>query len=215
MEPNREGIIRYDTSDFSFSAPLPAGEYAALERYRRLLHRSGLIGAYPDGLGYGNISARRDYSRLRATAQPQFLITGTQTGHLEKLGGGHYVRVLDFDRERFAVSAQGSLRASSETVTHAAIYAADPAIRAVIHVHSRPLWQGLIEGGYPATSRWIPYGTREMAVAVETCLAGGSQGVIVMKGHPEGAIAYGPSLSAALGRLERVCRRFVAPAFHF
>jgi hypothetical protein len=54
-----------------------------------------------------------------------------------------------------------------------------------------------------------------MARAVEACMGGGAQGAIVMAGHEEGVIAYGPSLSAAMGRIARVCRSYLAPAFHF
>lgn len=213
MNPIAEGVIRYDASDFRPGPPLPRAEFAVLEGYRRLLHRHRLIGVYEDGLGYGNVSMRRDYLRFLAAPRPQFLITGTQTGHLTELTGAHYVRVLDFDLARFRVTAAGPLPASSETVTHAAIYAVNPAVRAVIHGHHRALWQGMLRDGWPATSRWTPYGTAEMAREVELCVGSTAQGLIVMAGHEEGVIAYGPSLSAAMGQIARVWRRYVAADF--
>ncbi len=210
MEPIAEGVTRYDQSAFAFVPPLPRAEYSALNRYRETLHRAGLVGAYPDGLGYGNVSQRRDYSRLQQTLRPQFLISGTQTGHLAELDGRHYVRVVDFDVDRFAIAAQGPLRASSEAVTHGAVYDLNPAIRAVFHVHDRPLWQALATADGPATPRWVPYGSRELALAMRESVAGATQGLIVMKGHEEGLIAFGPSLAAALGQIAAACRRVVS-----
>jgi ribulose-5-phosphate 4-epimerase/fuculose-1-phosphate aldolase len=204
-----EGTIKYDQSDFQYTPPLPPREYVTLEKYRKILNRLDLIAAYPDGLGFGNISMRKNYLHFRNTRRPQFLITGSQTGHLSDLDGRHYAMVVDFDIEAFSVSTRGAVNASSESVTHAAIYQINPSIGAVIHIHNRQIWDGMQERGYPFTSKWIPYGTYEMAVAVKDCIADDTQGIFVMKGHTEGVIAYGPNLSTAMGVIEKVYRRFV------
>lgn len=212
MSVEKEGIIKYDQSDFQFIPPLPGHEWITLERYRRRLNGMELISVYSDGLGYGNISMRMDYSAIHPTTQPQFLITGTQTGHLRNLSGEHYTRVIDFDIHRFAVRAQGCVRASSETATHAAIYQMNPDIRAIIHIHNLKIWQTLIALGYPSTGKWIPYGTLEMAIAVRECINYKSQGLIVMKGHHEGVIAYAPNLAAGMNAIAAVYKRFVNPS---
>lgn len=210
-----EGIIQYDQSGFIFTPPLPAHEYSVLEKYREMLNQMKLIAAYDNGLGYGNISMRKDYSHLHSTPRPQFLITGTQTGHLQYLTGEHYTRVIDFDIQRFMVVAQGTARASSETVTHASIYEMNPAINAVIHIHHPQIWTEMIKENYPATGKWIPYGTLEMAVAVKSCIHDKTQGLIVMKGHKEGAIAYGPNLATVMSLIGKVYKKYVNHRFLF
>jgi len=98
------------------------------------LFAAGLIGHYPDlDIGYGNIS-------LRAGDAGQFLITGTQTGHLNSTNENHYSLVTAYDLERNRVTCSGPLQASSEAMTHASIYDLDPSIVAVVHVHSKALW---------------------------------------------------------------------------
>ena len=204
-----EGVIKYDQSNFKKTPPLPAHEYTVVERYRKKLNDLDMIGAYENDLGYGNISQRKDYSNLLRVPRPQFIITGTQTGHLRDLTGEHYTRVTDFSIDDFSVTAQGSIQASSETVTHAAIYLMNPAIQAVIHIHHLETWNAMSRENYPATSKWIPYGTYEMAVAVKDCIGDNTQGIFVMKGHHEGIIAYGPNLSTAMNIIVGVYKKFV------
>lgn len=199
-----EGVIKYDQSGFTYIPTLPGYEYATVEKYRKILNRMNLVAAYDNGLGFGNISQRKDYRHLHRTANPQFIITGSQTGHLPDLTGAHYTRVVDFDIEAFAVTAQGAVNASSETVTHAAIYRQNPGIGAVIHFHHPGIWKAMIRDGAAATGKWVLYGTYEMAVAVKDCVGDNTQGIFVMKGHEEGVIAYGPNLSTALHRTAAV-----------
>lgn len=207
MRQEAEGIIKYDQSGFRFIDPLPKQEYAVVETYRKMLNDMNLIGVYENGLGYGNISRRKNYLRLKRTKRPQFIITGTQTGHLKDLTGEHYTRVIDFDIQEFSVTAQGSVRASSETVTHASIYEMNAFIGAVIHIHNKAVWNYMIAEGYPSTGKWIPYGTYEMAVSVKECIGDATQGLIVMKGHEEGVIAYGPNLSTTIHLIENIYKK--------
>ena len=94
-----------------------------------------LIGQYEDlGIGYGNISVRRGSCDL-------FLISGTQTGHLPATDERHYSLVTDCDIRNNIVRCSGPVQASSEAMTHAAIYALGDAIGAVVHVHSAELWK--------------------------------------------------------------------------
>jgi len=204
-----EGVIKYDQSKFVRTAPLPKHEYAVIERYRKILNRADLIGAYESGLGFGNISLRKNYTHLLKTAAPQFIITGTQTGHLPDLGGEHYTMIVDFDLDAFSVTARGSVAASSETATHAAVYKVSPYIKCVIHIHQYEIWKAMIKENYPSTSKWIPYGTYEMAVAVKGLIGDGGQGCLVMKGHEEGVIVYGPNISSAVNLIGGLYRKFI------
>ena len=56
----------------------------------------------------------------------------------------------------------GLVQASSEAMTHAAIYGLDPHIGAVVHVHSSSLWQKY-RNRLPITDPGVAYGTPEMA----------------------------------------------------
>jgi ribulose-5-phosphate 4-epimerase/fuculose-1-phosphate aldolase len=207
-----EGVTKY-RQDFSFIPSLPANEYRTVEEYRRMLHKIKLIGVYDNDLGFGNISQRKDYSRLQSTKSPQFIISGTQTGHLPILTGDNYTRVVDFNIDDFSVTAQGVVRASSETVTHGSIYEMNPNIKAIIHFHHNDIWKKMIEANYPGTGKWVIYGTYEMAVAVKECVADNSQGIFVMRGHEDGGVAFGPSLNAAMNIVANTYKAFIDAKF--
>ncbi len=200
----KEGIIRYDQSDFNSITSIPANEFRIIEKYRKKLNELNLIAAYDDGLGFGNISCRKDYQKLHKTDNPQFLITSSQTGHLKELTGTHYTRVLDFSIEAFSLKTQGALNASSEAVTHAAIYNLNPNIGAIIHFHNLNIWEKMIKAETPSTGKWVIYGTYEMAIAVKDCIGDKTQGIFVMKGHREGVIAYGPNLNTTLNIVKKI-----------
>ena len=132
---------------------------ASLIACRNRLFQAALIGydAKHD-VGYGNVSLRRNESR--------FYVSGTQTGHLPELDESHFCEVIGHDVEQNAVTCEGPVQASSESMTHAVIYQTDPSVQAIIHVHHHGLWEGL-KGVTPTTGEDVPYGTPEMAREVE------------------------------------------------
>jgi ribulose-5-phosphate 4-epimerase/fuculose-1-phosphate aldolase len=95
------------------------------------------------------------------------------------------------------------VQSSSEALTHAAIYALDPGIRAVVHVHDADRWQALIDR-VPTTSREIAYGTPEMAREFQRLYADTDfrvQGIAVMGGHDEGLVSFGKNINQAADRI--------------
>lgn len=191
-----EGYVKY-RSDWR---PGPAPDAAAvrlLDTWRRKLYAAGLVGHYPDlGVGFGNIS-------IRAPRAGEFIISGTQTGHLAETGGEHYALVTEADIDANRIVCHGPVQASSEAMTHAAIYALSERINAVVHVHSRPLWDALRDK-LPTTRADVAYGTPEMAREFgrlwrETPFRDG--GVAVMAGHDEGLVSFGESLPVAATRV--------------
>ncbi len=198
MKKEDEGVIKYDQSNYTFISSIPHYEYTVIEKYRKVLNRLNLVSAYDNGFGFGNISHKKNYQQLHATQKPQFIITGSQTGHLPDLDGTHYARVLDFHIEDFSLVSNGAVQASSETMSHAAIYQQNPNIGAIIHFHNLDIWKELIKSDTTSINKWIEYGTYEMAMAVRECVGNKTQGIFVMMGHEEGVIAYGPNLSTAL-----------------
>ena len=92
----------------------------------------------------------------------------------------------------------------------AAIYALDAGIGAVVHVHSRALWQHYRDGGLPMTDASVAYGTPQMArefsrLYDETDFA--RLGVAVMAGHEDGLISFGPTLETATQRILQLALR--------
>ncbi len=150
-----------------------------------------LIGAYPDGIGYGNISIRK--------APDSFFITGSGTGGMKELEKKHISLVTGWSHEDNRVTCSGAVNASAESLTHAAIYEAIPDAGAVIHIHHKGMWDQFT-GQLPVTSPEALYGTPEMAKEVKRvalAMDPGKDPVIVMGGHEEGLIAWGTSLQEA------------------
>jgi hypothetical protein len=208
---DREGVIKYDL-DFQSGPPPAVAELGELNAWRKVLYRLGLIGADPQryaGLGFGNLS-RRVGPFGTAPEQRRFLISGTQTGELPCLTAEHYVLVSECHPETNRVVASGPIKPSSEALTHGALYAADPQLRAVLHVHSPEIWQAAMALGMPVTDHRIAYGTPAMAAEMqrlyhEPHVRDG--GMIVMGGHAEGVVSFGAGLSLAGGVLVRTLAR--------
>ena len=189
-----EGYIKY-VSDWTPGPAPDAVSTALLDTWRRPLYNAGLIGHYEElGVGFGNLSVRFG---------EQFIISGTQTGHLATTTADHYALVTSYDIERNRVSSTGPVQASSETLTHAAIYELNNSINAVVHVHSLELWETL-RHRLPTTSANISYGTPEMArefsrLYSDTTFSTG--GIAVMAGHEEGLVSIGATLEDATKRI--------------
>lgn len=203
-----EGVIKFECA----WTPGPLPDYAKsgdLFDFRNQLYRDGLIGVYPDGIGFGNISVRLSDSQPTQNQspqnQPQFLISASQTGQIPSADAQHFALVTSFDLQRNSVSCVGPMKASSESMTHAIIYETFPQSSAVIHVHSNTHWQRLL-GVVPTTVPHVPYGTPEMAAEVQRLARQADlshQCILVMAGHEDGILSFGASLSAAYAVLKR------------
>lgn len=158
--------------------------------WRDRLYEAGLIGAHSDDVGYGNISVR---------SGGEFVISGSSTGRHATTGREHFTRVTGYEFQTNAVTCRGPVRASSESLTHAAVYEADPTAVAVVHVHHRNLWNDLL-GTFPTTSAKVACGTPEMAYEVfrlfrDTAVS--TEKLFVMAGHEDGIVSFGESSAEA------------------
>lgn len=184
MNANRdEGVIKFK---FTLKrAPAPEmNQVIALEKWRALFYKLGLIGEYPnEKIGYGNLSTRLQ--------KKTFLITGSQTGHLAHLQAHHYTKVIECDLKRGSVTAEGMIPPSSESTTHYGIYEANSAIQCVFHVHHAGMWELMKNGNFDAIEEGISYGTPEMAQATVGLIGSRQTGIFVMKGHEDGIVAFG------------------------
>lgn len=191
-----EGYSKFDC-EWRHDSAIPDDEIGELIDWRNRLYAAGLIGHDPAlDVGFGNISQRIANSR-------EFVISATQTGHVPVATGHEFTRVVDYDIDANRVVCSGPLPASSESLTHAAIYDLDPLYFAVVHVHSRELWQAL-SGEAPTTDPAVAYGTPEMARELERLYRETdfpAQRLAVMAGHEEGLISVGGSAGEAAERI--------------
>jgi L-ribulose-5-phosphate 4-epimerase len=197
MMTPKDGYIKYQCN-WVKSQPPDAFLIEELNNWRAKCHTLGLIGVYPNGIGYGNISIRLN--------DRHFLITGSATGHLSELSANHYTTVTDYHFGENRLTCEGPIQASSESLTHAAIYEADKAVNAVIHIHSKNMWNVLMNK-IPTTSPKVEYGTPQMAMEIlrlfqETDLM--TKKILVMGGHEEGILSFGKTLDEAGGLLMSV-----------
>lgn len=205
--PIDEGYVKYDCDWHEALLP-DASSVAELDRWRRLLHTAGLIGHYTEhGVGFGNLS-------VRAGDAGQFVISGTQTGQLAVTDAAHYCLVTAVDIDGNRVVATGPVPPSSESLTHAALYALDARIMAVVHAHSAALWDQWRDR-LPTTSADVPYGTPAMAHEFERLwrdTAFSDQRIAVMAGHDEGLVSVGASLAEAATRMLELAGHGRAPS---
>lgn len=191
-----EGYIKFNC-EWTDGSPLEDAAISELNKWRRLLFDAGLVGQYKDtGIGFGNIS-------MRSKPDALFIISGTQTGHLADLSGAHCTQVTDYNIQDNRISCRGPVRASSESLTHAAIYEMNPAIQAVVHVHSDTLWHELRDR-IPTTDSGVAFGTPEMAEEFKRLYRDtdfASSEIAVMGGHDGGLISIGHDIATAAGRL--------------
>lgn len=191
-----EGVIKYHL-DHRYTELEADVDISELNAWRSLLYRLDLIGQLPEkyaGLGFGNISRRRVPDKL------EFLISGTQTGHLPRLNQCDFALIEIASPEQNSICSRGLSQPSSEALTHASVYRQHRSIAAVIHVHCPELWRHTAALGLAFTDADVPYGTPEMAAAVSELFVSGrlqTAGLFSMLGHEDGIVAFGATLAEA------------------
>ncbi|MGB3512769.1 MAG: class II aldolase/adducin family protein [Microcoleaceae cyanobacterium] len=186
-----EGVIKYHCHWIKGESVASEGIIELMKK-RDLMRSLGLIGVYENGIGFGNVSQRINNSN-------QLIISGTQTAHLPTLTPEYYTVVTDFNIEENSLTCCGPVKASSESLTHAAIYYYQPEIMGIIHIHNPQLWQELMFK-VPTSNKDVPYGTPQMAKEMfrlfdEENL--GDEKILVMAGHEDGIICFGKDLDEA------------------
>ena len=181
------------------------GGLAELNVFRRKLLDLRLIGAYPNGIGFGNMS-------VRDGATKNFYVTGSATGGMHELTLADCAKVVAYDFETNRVRYEGTAIPSSESLTHAAIYESDATAGAVIHCHCSGFWAALLNQA-PTTSEAAEYGTPEIAYEIMKLLThtdARTRKIIVMAGHEGGIVTFGKDLAEGFAVLmrerEKICR---------
>jgi ribulose-5-phosphate 4-epimerase/fuculose-1-phosphate aldolase len=111
-----------------------------------------------------------------------------------------FVEVLEADIAGRALTARGACEPSSESMMHAAIYAARPEINAVFHAHNDGLLAAADRLGLAVTEREQPYGTPELVAEIIKIL--GCHDFFIMRNH--GFVALGGTIDEAGRRVEEM-----------
>jgi ribulose-5-phosphate 4-epimerase/fuculose-1-phosphate aldolase len=190
-----EGVVKHKIL-FTPKPPVPEEMITELNHWRAMLYWVKLIGQNSEmylGKGYGNVSMRLPpYNSQKG--KKRFLVTGTQTGKLERLTAQHYSTVLEYYPDKNLIVAEGPVEPSSEAMSHGAIYDGYDAARFVFHAHSPMTWVAAGLLGLPSTSAHAAYGTPEMAEEIARLLRETDaldRRIIVMLGHKDGVISFG------------------------
>ena len=187
----QEGVVKYTVKHETARLTFPP-EMGDLFTWRRTLRRLDLLGEDAHGQGYGNMS-------IRLYGTPCFLITSSQSSGLTDVDQQHFAKVTVIDLDHNFLRSTGERPPSSEALTHAALYQVNGAIRAIVHVHSHPIWLAWRDR-LPTTRDDVAYGTPAMAyemIRLHKSKALGRQGAIVMGGHQDGVIAFAPTVADA------------------
>lgn len=194
---DREGVIKFHLEHVQNSMNV-AISLTEISAWRTVLFRLGLIGKDPeryDNLGFGNISQRLEPD------SDQFIISGSQTGHVEHLKPENYCLVIEADPWKNRINSCGPCRPSSESMTHASIYHQNSKIQAVVHVHCPEIWNNTVLLKLPHIPAHVPYGTVDMAEAVEQLYQSGQLddiSIFTMLGHVDGVVSFGSNMQAAI-----------------
>jgi ribulose-5-phosphate 4-epimerase/fuculose-1-phosphate aldolase len=170
----------------------PFAGFTELNACRQKLRQLRLIGVDSNGIGFGNLSVRDGTTN-------SFYITGSGTGGKPELELPDYAKVTAYDFERNWLKCEGSTLASSESLTHAAVYESEPNAGAIIHGHDLKSWAALL-GRIPTTAKAVEYGTPAMADEVRRLFKmtdAKSRKALVMAGHEGGVVAFGRDLKEA------------------
>ena len=196
------GAVKFNCH-WTQSGPVISDEqFEIINYWREILYNMDLIGAYENGVGFGNLS-------MRINGGNQFVITGSATGEIPELEPGHYVKVGSFNIDDNAVQCSGPLKASSESLTHAAIYLADSDTNAVVHVHNLELWSELIYK-VPTTNPGMDYGTTGLAKDITRLFLESDvfeKRIIVMAGDRAGILTFGHDIDEAVNVLMQYLKK--------
>jgi len=195
-----EGVIKFNISNRQKTPALDQKIWQDLEYNRNKLHKLKLIGFDEKlKLGYGNISMRYKENK--------FIITASQTGHLDNLNGNHYLIINDVNFRENSASCKGPALPSSETLTHAACYYYNKNINLVAHIHSKKIWEYLLSKDCLSTPKEAEYGSFLLYNEIIKIMKDNNipdPAVIVMKGHEDGVIFAGSSITDTINKIIEV-----------
>ena len=197
----KEGIIKYKCKQI-YADIIQHKQIADINLIRTFLFDLRLLGVdyteSSDGIGFGNISKR--------LVADEFIISGSGTGISRILSAKDYSIVEECNIVKNFVSCSGFVAASSESLSHFAIYQQLKNINYVIHIHNFEIWNNHLNK-LPTTPQNAEYGTPEMALSIQECISNSEnseENIIVMGGHFAGILFYGNNLNDIYKTITRV-----------
>ena len=118
MQPG-EGYIKFVINWTKTGPVISADELDKINTWREVLYSLSMIGSDEQGIGFGNISICKSGTK-------HFYITGSATGSLKNLNEQHYCLVTGYNLDENTLVCTGPIKASSESMSHAAIYSEFP-----------------------------------------------------------------------------------------
>jgi ribulose-5-phosphate 4-epimerase/fuculose-1-phosphate aldolase len=134
---------------------------------------------------------------------PAGFIINRTAGDLRTITAGEFVEVSKTDMAGRELTVAGAYEPSSESLMHAAIYAARPEVNAVFHGHSERLLHRASTLQLPVTEKEQPYGTPELAAEILRILEW--QKIFVMRNH--GFVTVGRTMAEAGRWVEHILNR--------
>lgn len=199
MQNFDEGYIKY-INHWDRTPSIGSYDFSELIDCRNKLKSLDLIGVYPNGIGFGNLSCR-------VGDKNEFMISGTQTANVLIADATYFSLVYKVDIEHNALFCMGPVKASSEALTHAAIYLGDAKINVVIHIHHPAKWKSLLNK-VTTIDQNIAYGTPELAKKIKELLICDEtlqhHKIFVTAGHEDGIFAFGETVEEAFRVLSSV-----------
>ncbi|MEL6972658.1 MAG: class II aldolase/adducin family protein, partial [Bacteroidota bacterium] len=150
-----EGYIKFRPI-WKKSVLLNNATISELIHWRQACYDKRWIGMYSNGIGYGNISIRNNIGNI-------FYITGSATGGIAQLDEQSIAEVIRVNAGQNSLWCRGPIVASSESMSHAAIYQELDWVQGVIHIHHQELWEKALHQ-LPTTDAGAPYGSPEIVV---------------------------------------------------
>ena len=192
MQNFDEGYMKY-INNWEQTIIIDTCDFVELITCRNKLKSLNLIGVYPNGIGFGNVSCR-------VFDTNEFIISGTQTAEINIADASHFSLVYRVDIEQNTLFCKGPVKASSEALTHAAIYRGDDKINAVIHVHHPDKWKSLLNK-VTTIDKNIAYGTPQLAKKIGELLNNDErlqrERIFVTAGHEDGIFVFGETVEEA------------------
>ena len=199
----QEGYIKYSCDWIKKSITISDDQFKELNYWRSKLFEKKLIGVLPDGIGFGNISIKKNDNK--------FIISGSATGAFLILEKDHFAHVVKYSISQNSLTCEGRTKASSESLSHAVIYETLPNVKAAIHIHDKKMWESNLDK-IPTTNKTAEYGTPEMALSIKELLSKNDNkesGIVIMGGHRDGIIAFGETLSEAYKIIEAYYKKII------
>lgn len=194
----KDHIVKF-RQEFVESERIEMPNLNELNAWRNILYNQKLIGEN-NGVGYGNMSQLLPPFDAQKNKK-RFIITGSQTGGFKYLSKEHYALVLEYDsRLNFVGIQKGPIMASSEAMTHGALYDLDNDTRFVFHAHSPEIWNNARKLSIPLTKKDVKYGTPEMIEEIKRLFSNTNVkdlSIFATEGHEEGIFTFGRTATQA------------------